>query len=258
MMNEVIVDEVSELNANDKLNEDDLIDEVVHDTEGNDGLAVDVNVVIERDVDEVIDVGLDALVKKDVVVFLNADVELLFEIDAARWEKVDALEDVVHKNLDRDDIDSPEDDAEEDEGHFLDVTDESVCTDVVVFLPEDGVVEVDEADVLIDAAQVPALIAIVDVVADICELLMINAAVHRVNVDVLDGVIYRLPPMSEMMATEVGVNNIDNDVSPLDAMRPVGSIPRWTRMCDDQCFPLMQQWEDDIDEIVVEDGLDDG
>ena len=47
---------------------------------------------------------------------------------------------------------------------------------------------------------------------------------HDVGVDVLDEVTAGLIPMDEMMFTEVGVNDVDNDVSPLDAMRPADSI----------------------------------
>ena len=80
----LIVGKFLKLNADDKRNETDLVDEVVHEIEGDDILAVDVNEVVERNVNDDVDVYLDALVKEDVVVFLNANVELLFEIDIAR------------------------------------------------------------------------------------------------------------------------------------------------------------------------------
>ena len=41
---------------------------------------------------------------------------------------------------------------------------------------------------------------------------------------------------------------------PLDEMKPTGSTSGWTRMCDVQCFPLMQRDKDDV-EVVVNDGL---
>ena len=50
------------------------------------------------------------------------------------------------------------------------------------------------------------------------------ADAHDVVVDVLDEVTAGFIPASEMMLTEVGVNDVDNDVSPLDAMRLAGSI----------------------------------
>ena len=53
------VDEFLKLNADDKLNGDDLVDEVVRRTESDDFLAVDVNEVVKRKVDEVVDVDLD-------------------------------------------------------------------------------------------------------------------------------------------------------------------------------------------------------
>ena len=62
----------------------------------------------------------------------------------------------------------------------------------------------------------------VDVVDDTNEFLMTDT--HDVVVDVLDEVTAGLIPMDEMMLTEVGVNDVDNDVSPLDAMRLAGSI----------------------------------
>ena len=48
-----------------------------------------------------------------------------------------------------------------------------------------------------------------------------------------------LIPYDEMVHEEIGINDVGEDVSPLDAMRPADSIPRWTRMCDAKCFPLM-------------------
>ena len=62
----------------------------------------------------------------------------------------------------------------------------------------------------------------VDVVDDANEVLMTNT--HDVIVDVLEEVAAGLIPLDEMMFTEVGVNNIGDDVSPLDAMRLAGSI----------------------------------
>ena len=56
------------------------------------------------------------------------------------------------------------------------------------------------------------------------------------------------------MHEEVGVTDVDMDVSPLDAMRPAGSTSWWTRMQDVQCFPLMQCQSDDV-EATVDDGL---
>ena len=113
-----------------------------------------------------------------------------------------------------------------------DVIDGCVCTDVVVLLLENDVVDVVDAVALDDAAQVLNLIDVsdgelgncfsVDAVDDANELLMTNA--HDVGVDVLDEVAAGLLPMDEMMFTEVGVNDVDNDVSPLDAMRPAASI----------------------------------
>ena len=59
-------------------------------------------------------------------------------------------------------------------------------------------------------------------------------------VDVFDDVVARLIYLDEMMLEDVGVHDGCRDVSPLDARRPAGSISRWTRMYDVQCFPLMQ------------------
>ena len=61
----------------------------------------------------------------------------------------------------------------------------------------------------------------VDVVDGVNKFLMTDA--HEMGVDVLDEVTAGLIPMDEMMLTEVGVNDVDNDVSPLNAMRPAGS-----------------------------------
>ena len=36
-----------------------------------------------------------------------------------------------------------------------------------------------------------------------------------------------------MLDVEVEADDVGDDVSPLDAMRPAGSISRCTRMCDD-------------------------
>ena len=85
------------------------------------------------------------------------------------------------------------------------------------------------------------LIAVIaDKLVQKCLAVVVIADVYKVDVDALDEVTAGLPPMDEMMVTEVGANDIDDNVSPLDAMRPAGSISRWTRMCDNQCFPLMQ------------------
>ena len=67
------------LNADDELSGDDLVDEVVHNVECIDVLAADVNEVAGRDV-VVVDVGLGSIVK-DVVIFLNDDIELPIDID---------------------------------------------------------------------------------------------------------------------------------------------------------------------------------
>ena len=61
-----------------------------------------------------------------------------------------------------------------------------------------------------------------DVVEDAKEVLMTNT--HDVIVDILDEVTAGFIPMDEMMLVGAAVNNIDNDVSPLDAMRLAGSI----------------------------------
>ena len=97
---------------------------------------------------------------------------------------------------------------------------------------EDDVVDVVDTVALDDAAQVLNLIDVsdgelvlncfdVDVVDDANEFLTTDA--HDVVVDVLDEVTAGLIPMDEMMLTEVGVNDANNDVSPLDAMRLAGS-----------------------------------
>ena len=70
------------LTTDDKLSGDDLVDEVVHKVEYVDVLAADVNGVARRDV-EVVDVALGSIVK-DVVIFLNDDVEFLIDIDVAQ------------------------------------------------------------------------------------------------------------------------------------------------------------------------------
>ena len=59
-------------------------------------------------------------------------------------------------------------------------------------------------------------------VDDAKEVVLANT--QDVTVDVLDEVATRLIPLDEMMLTEVGVNNVGDDVSPLDAMRLAGSI----------------------------------
>ena len=59
------------------------------------------------------------------------------------------------------------------------------------------------------------------------------------DIDVLDDVVVHLIPYDEMVHEEIGINDVGEGVSPLDAMRPADSISRWTRMCDAKCFPLM-------------------
>ena len=56
---------------------------------------------------------------------------------------------------------------------------------------------------------------------------------------ILDDVVVHLIPYDEMMSKGTQVDHEGADVSPLDVMRPAGSISRWTRMCDAKCFPLM-------------------
>ena len=62
---------------------------------------------------------------------------------------------------------------------------------------------------------------------------MIKSDVYVVDVGHLDEVAVRLPPVDVMVKVEVEANDVGDDVSPLDAMRPAGSISRCTRMCDD-------------------------
>ena len=73
------MNESLKLDSDDKLGSDDLVDEVVHNAECIDVLAADVNEVARRNV-VVVDVGLGRIVK-DVVIFLNDDIELLIDID---------------------------------------------------------------------------------------------------------------------------------------------------------------------------------
>ena len=74
------------------------------------------------------------------------------------------------------------------------------------------------------------------------------------DVGVLDDVVVNLIPFDEMVHEGIGVDDVGEDVSPLDVMRLADSISRWTRMCDVQCFPLMHCYKDDV-EVVVDDGL---
>ena len=60
---------------------------------------------------------------------------------------------------------------------------------------------------------------IVVVVGDVNEFLI--AGVQDVNV--VDEVVARLIPLDEMVLGEVGVNDVDSAVSPLDVMRLAGS-----------------------------------
>ena len=70
-------------------------------------------------------------------------------------------------------------------------------------------------------------------VADFDVLLMINSDVYKVGVGHLDDVMVRLPPVDEMLNMKGEANDVGDDVSPLDAIGPAGSISRCTRMCDD-------------------------
>ena len=75
------------------------------------------------------------------------------------------------------------------------------------------------------------------------------------NVDVLDDdIVVDLIPFDKMVHEGTDVYDVGEDVSPLDVMRPAGFISWWTRMCDVQCFPLMQCNKYDV-EAVVDDGL---
>ena len=91
----------------DKLNEDDLVDEIVHRVECPDVLTADVNEVAREDV-VVVDVNLNTVVKDDVAVFLNDDVELLLDVGI--------LKDVVRNGIDCTDDENIQDDVERDVG----------------------------------------------------------------------------------------------------------------------------------------------
>ena len=113
----------------------------------------------------------------------------------------------------------------EDGGQVEVVTADGVCIVVVVILLDNDVVEVDEADILVDATVVVSLIAVTDdrlvheyldvvvVVADVDVLLMINSDVYEVGVGHLDEVAVRLPPVDEMLNVEVEANDVGDDVS---------------------------------------------
>ena len=130
-------------------------------------------------------------------------------------------------------------------GQVKDVAADGVCIVIVVILLDNDVVEVHEADILVDATVVMSLIAVTDdkliheyldvvvVIAGVDLLLMINSDVYEVGVGYLDEVAVKLPPVDEMLDVEVDANDVGDDVSPLDAMRPAGSIFRCKRMCDD-------------------------
>ena len=94
----------------------------------------------------------------------------------------------------------------------------------------------------------------VEVADDRCTLLTYDVQ----DVDILDDVVVLLTPYDEMMSEGTMVGLEDANVSPLDMMRPVGSISGWTRMCDAKCFPLKWCHKNSV-EVVVDDGLtDDG
>ena len=108
-----------------------------------------------------------------------------------------------------------------------------IWIDVVVLLVRDDVVDIVDTGALDDVVQVLNLIDVsddelvlncfdVDVVNDVNELLMVDT--HDVVVESLDDVTAEFIPMDEMMPTEVGVNDVDNNVSPLNAIRLAGSI----------------------------------
>ena len=75
----------------------------------------------------------------------------------------------------------------------------------------------------------------VEVADGVCTLLMYD--VH--DVDILDDVVVLLIPYDETMSKGTEVDYEEADVSPLDMMRPAGSISRWAKMGDAKCFPLM-------------------
>ena len=83
VMIEVVVDDVLKLNDDDENHVDDLVDEDAHNVEDEGVLDISVNEVAERGVDENVNVDLDVLVRDDVVVFLDVNVEVIFEDDVA-------------------------------------------------------------------------------------------------------------------------------------------------------------------------------
>ena len=80
--------------------------------------------------------------------------------------------------------------------------------------------------------------------------------VHDIDIDVLDGVRAGLFPLKKMMLRKDEVDDAEDNVSPLGAMRIADSILRWTRMYDAQCFRLMQCQGDGIG-VVVDKEVDD-
>ena len=155
------------------------------------------------------------------------------------------LGDAVCENVDCAVNGNAEDEDEEDSGQVKDVTADGIWIVVMVILLDSDVVEVDEADILVDTTVVMSLIAVtndklvqeyLDVVAGVADvdvLLMINSDVYEDDVGLLDEVAVWLPPVDELLSVGVEANDVGDDVSPLDAMRPAGSISRCTRMCND-------------------------
>ena len=242
-MFEVVIDEVLKLNADNKHYKDDPINEYVNNVEGEDALVVSVDEVAGKDVDENVDVDLDVPVTDDVVV-LNVGIEVILEDGVAKQGKIDVVDilgDVVCEDVDCVVNGNAEDEVEEDGGQVEDVTADGVCIVVVVILLDNDVVKVDEADILVDATIVVSLIAFVDdklihqhldvvvVVASVDVLLMIKSDVYVVGVGHLGEVAVRLPPVDEMLNVEIEANDVGDDVSPLDAMKPAGSISRCTK-----------------------------
>ena len=146
---------------------------------------------------------------------------------------VDVLEDVVWDDVDCIDNKNVEVVVEKNDVQVEDVSAGCVYYDVVVLFLGDEVVDVVNV-VALDAVQVLNLIDVsdselvlncfdVDVVDDANELLM--ADTHDVVVESLDDVTAGFIPMDEMILTEVGVNDVDSDVSPLDAMRLLAPFP---------------------------------
>ena len=171
----------------------------------------------EKGIDENVDVDLDDLVKDDVVVFLDVSVEVIFENGVAEQGKIDVVDvlgDDVCEDVGWAVNSNAEDEAAEDGGQIEDVTTDDVCIVVVVILLDNDVVEVDEADVLVDATVVMNLIAVTDdklvhehldvvvAIADVAVLLMIISDVYEVGVGHLNDVVIRLPPVDEMLDVE--------------------------------------------------------